>query len=107
MNAGSIVRAYFEAWETRDWMAARELLADNFSFTSPYDDHIGLDSYKPRCWDSIQSLGVFEFHKVVVDGNDVFVRYWNSVNGQPVHNTEHFVIENGRVQEVTVFFGRA
>ncbi len=106
MDRKSTIRTYFMAWEDRDWDAARALLSENFTFTSQYDDHIGLDTYKTRCWDSIRSLGKFNIHTILADGRDVFVRYANVVNGQRVQNIEHFVIEDGLLQEVTVFFGR-
>ena len=32
----SLIRNYFTAWQTRDWDPVESLLADGFTFTSPY-----------------------------------------------------------------------
>lgn len=55
--------------------------APGFTFTSPYNDHIGMNTYNPRCWDTIESIGEFEVVRVMVDGSDGFVHYRNEIYG--------------------------
>ncbi len=46
----SIVRKYYKLWEQKDWAPLGALLADDFTFTSPQDDHIDLAAFKKNCW---------------------------------------------------------
>jgi ketosteroid isomerase-like protein len=45
-----IVRASFGAYRAQDRQAAERLLADDFTFTSPQDDHIGKAEFLERCF---------------------------------------------------------
>ena len=39
-NSIDVVRAYFDAWPTQDRPAAEELVAEDFTFTSPLDNRL-------------------------------------------------------------------
>lgn len=39
MNADEIVRAYYSAYELKEWKAVENLLAGDITFTSPNDDY--------------------------------------------------------------------
>jgi ketosteroid isomerase-like protein len=41
----NLVRRYYRAYETKDGNALEELLSDDFTFTSPLDDHLDRASY--------------------------------------------------------------
>ena len=48
MNDGKVsdlVRKYYAAYEAKDRNVIEALLSDEFSFTSPYDDHIDRATY--------------------------------------------------------------
>ena len=45
-----IVRRYFAAYEAKDRTAVDELLTSDFTFTSPFDDHISRATYFQKCW---------------------------------------------------------
>ena len=49
-DLASLARRCFETYQTRDREALEGLLADDFTFTSPYDDHIDRATYFVRCW---------------------------------------------------------
>jgi ketosteroid isomerase-like protein len=101
-----LIRNYFTAWQNRDWDFVESKLADGFTFTSPYDDHIGKDEYKEKCWDAVKDIEDFEIVTLIEEGDEAFIRYQNRINGERVQNTEHFAFEDGRIKAVTVFFGR-
>lgn len=50
MKNETFIRHYFFAWQKKDWNFVENSLADNFTFTSPYDDHIDRHEYKQKCW---------------------------------------------------------
>ena len=79
-------------------------ITPDFTFTSPYDDHIDRGTYKSKCWDTVKDMGEFDFVSISNE-NEAFVRYRNTINGGQVQNTEHFIFEGGKLKEVVVFFG--
>ena len=52
-----LVRKCFAAYDSADRDAMESLLAHQFTFTSPFDDHIDRDTYFERCW---PGAGTFE-----------------------------------------------
>ena len=44
------IRTAFEAYENDDRDALEKVIAEDFSFTSPYDNAIGREEYFLRCW---------------------------------------------------------
>jgi ketosteroid isomerase-like protein len=105
MKYQTFIKDCFRAWHARDWDFVASNLADDFTFTSPYDDHLNRHEFKIKCWDAIKEIGEFEIVTIVEGDTEAFVRYKNSINGQKVQNAEHFVFEDDKVKAVTVFFG--
>ena len=101
------VRAFFAAFLRADRAAFEEMLTDDFTFTSPYDDHIDRAAYFETCW---PSAGTFVHHDIdqsVAEGDTCFVVYWGQArNGSRFRNTELFRLDGDRVRSVEVFFGR-
>ncbi|WP_371132660.1 DUF4440 domain-containing protein, partial [Phenylobacterium sp.] len=53
MDEGDLIgraRALYAAFMKQDRAAAEALLAPDFRFTSPYDDHIDREAWFDRCW---------------------------------------------------------
>src|ERR1700761_6420375 len=102
-----IVRDYYKSYEKKDWNMLRSILADNFTFTSPNDDHISLQSYKVRCWPNSANTTRFDIVKLVMDGNEAYVTYngWTN-NGKLFRNTEYFKLKDGKILVNECFFGR-
>ena len=76
MSKVDTVRAMFESYRTQNREAADRLLADEFVFTSPQDDHIDKRAFFERCFptaDRFVSHGML--HVVPTEGDDVFVMY--------------------------------
>jgi ketosteroid isomerase-like protein len=101
------VRAYYTAYEKKDWHMLEVILADGFTFTSPAgDDHISLKLYKERCWPNSANTKKFDLKKVVIDEDDAFVLYEGWTNeGKLFRNTEHFKFKDGKIVENECFFG--
>ena len=106
------VRDYFRAYETSDRSIIEKMLADDFTFTSPFDDAINRDVYFARCWPNNTNRWRFDFEFVAQEGDRVMVAYVaNLKTGNLVHpeatfrNAECHVFEQGKLKSVTVFFG--
>jgi ketosteroid isomerase-like protein len=105
-----VVRRYYAAWEKNDWHALNMLLADDFTFTSPNDDHDSKSLYKTRCWDSNAKLiGHFDLQLIAGSGDDVLVMYVCHIKnsaGKVIENVEHLHIRDGKVESVRCYFGQ-
>jgi ketosteroid isomerase-like protein len=114
MSGGSkaeIVRRLFDAYRTKERELAEQMLTDDFTFTSPYDDQIDKATYFERCWP--ESVRFVERHlieqvleKVVADGDDVFVLYrCRTKDGKEFRNTELHSFAGNRISRIDVYFG--
>jgi len=107
IDLSNLVKNIFHAYETKDKSACEKMLTDDFTFTSPNnDDHISKDAYFERCWSFSEQNPVYEFEKIVVSGEDVFVLY-NCVTktNKKFRNTELFKFEKDKIKAVEVYFG--
>jgi ketosteroid isomerase-like protein len=107
MTANSdLARKMFQAYETRDRAFVEQLLAPDFTFTSPYDDHIGRDAYFERCWPNSESIAKFHFVAIAESGDSVLVLYQCATkSGSSFRNTECLTFTDGKLNAVEVFFG--
>lgn len=105
----SIVRALYEAYVAQDRARAEALIADDFTFTSPYDDHISRAEYFERCWPTAGRISGFEVETVVAEGREAaFLTYRiTTPDGRAFRNTEHQRVRDGQVVSVDVYFGAA
>jgi ketosteroid isomerase-like protein len=106
MSGDQLVRAYYGAYEKKDWNSLVAVLADGFTFSSPVDEHISLKEYKEKCWPNCENTKRFEIKKLVVDGDDAFVTYngWTNA-GKMFRNTEYFEFKDGKIKSDECFFG--
>jgi ketosteroid isomerase-like protein len=106
-DTAAIVRACFTAYERKDRALIECLLAPDFTFSSPLDDHISRKRYFERCWPNSEHTGSFEIEKLFVEGDEAFVQYYARPTGgrAPFRNTEFFTLRNGLVTHVDVYFG--
>jgi len=102
-----VVRRMFEAYLAGDEAVARELLADDYTFTSPQDDHIDRDAFLERCFPTAARVRWQEIRELVPAGEDgAFVLYeYELRTGERHRNVEHAVVRDGRLAETHVFFG--
>ena len=101
-----LVRRYFAVYQAADREAMEALLAEDFTFTSPWDDGISRERYFTHCF---PHAGSFRFHQpmtVFAEGDEAFVRY--ETEGKPggtFRNTEFFRMREGKIRSIEVFFG--
>lgn len=106
MPIDELARRYFAAYQAADRAALEALLADDFTFTSPWDDHIDRATYFSHCF---PHAGSFRFRlpmKIFAEGDEAFVLY--DTEGKPggtFRNTELFRAQDGRIRSIEVFFG--
>lgn len=106
VSPADLARGVFSAYENVDREAIDALLAADFSFTSPYDDHIDRDAYFDRCWPGAGRFAGFDLKQLSVDGDQCFVVYEAHLkSGATFRNTELFCTADGQVRSIEVFFG--
>lgn len=107
MTKTSIVQQYFQAWERNDRQLLERLLADDFTFTSPYDDAIDKADYWENCWSGCRCIQHYQIEDITELDHAAYVRYvCHLVGGRGFKNAEYFRFEGEKVAEIEVFFGR-
>jgi ketosteroid isomerase-like protein len=107
MSNTDIVRACFDAYLAQDRDTAERLIAQDFSFTSPQDDHIDKVAFLERCFPTANRLNSQEILELVSAGEDgVFILYeYELKTGERHRNAEFITVRNGLLVETQVFFG--
>jgi SnoaL-like domain len=102
-----LARKYYGDWEKKDWHSLDLLLTDDFTFSSPVDDHISKSAYKTGCWDTqIAYTGRFDLTHVFATGNEALVMYvGHTSNGKTFQNVEYLQFKGEQVQAVKCYFG--
>jgi ketosteroid isomerase-like protein len=107
-SKADLIRAIFAAYRTNDRGKVEAALADDFRFTTPYDDGIDKATYFARCWKSTDWIASQELERILVDGEQAFVTYrCTSKDGKSFRNTEFFVFTGDKVRSIDVYFGAA
>ncbi|MFE5892128.1 nuclear transport factor 2 family protein [Streptomyces sp. NPDC056468] len=104
-----IVRAAFRHYLAQDREAALPLYADDFTFTSPHDDHIDKAAFFERCFPTADRFEEQQLlHVTPADGELVFAYYeYELTAGGRYRNVEAISVRDGLIREVLVFFGGA
>lgn len=106
INLSELVENYFNAYETTERGALEELLSDDFRFNSPVDDKINRETYFERCWPSCHDIQEYHIQNLLTDGDEVVIRYECVLkSGATFQNMEHFLFIDGKISEITVYFG--
>jgi len=93
--------------EAKDWPRLDRTLADDFTFSSPLDDHITKSDYKAGCWDTqIAFIDRFDLKQVIGTDDEAFVMYvCHTANGKTLQNVEYFHLRDTKVKAVECYFG--
>jgi ketosteroid isomerase-like protein len=103
-----LVRRCFAAFMTVARADIEAILHPDFTFTSPYDDHIGREGYFARCWANAGTFEHLDIQQLNATGDGSFVLYeGRSKRGASFRNVEYFRFEDGLIRSVEVFFGLA
>ncbi|MEE4422212.1 nuclear transport factor 2 family protein [Streptomyces bugieae] len=107
MSNIDIVRAGFAAYLAQDRDAIDRLLADDFVFTSPQDDHIDRATFLEVCFPTADRLRHQEILDTAeIDDEQVYVRYeYELTTGERHRNVEVQTVRNCRIAEAQVYFG--
>ncbi|MDB4951513.1 MAG: ketosteroid isomerase-like protein [Gemmatimonadetes bacterium] len=101
-----LARRYFDAFQNADRATMEAGLAEDFTFTSPYDDHISRAAYFERCWPHAGSFRFCDEMKIFAQGDECFVLYQtDGKRGGTFRNTELFRFRGDQLVSVEVFFG--
>lgn len=101
-----LARGLYDAYKKQDRAQAELLLANDFTFTSPYDDVIDRATYFERCWPTSDFVESIEIEKLAEQGDDVFVQYKIvAKSGKQFRNVETLSFDGQRVRAVNVYFG--
>ncbi|GAA0330228.1 hypothetical protein GCM10009087_45520 [Sphingomonas oligophenolica] len=102
----AIVRAHFEAYRDRRREDSEALLADDFTFTSPYDDAIDRDAFFARCWPPGEHFTDFRIERIVADTGGAYITYMVTTDeGTQFRNTEYLAVADGQIHSADVYFG--
>ena len=105
-SRSDIIRSCFAAYRVKDRNILEDLLADDFTFTSPYDDRIDKATYFERCWPNGLRMRANTLEKIFEDGDEAFVTYKVVTHdGTEFRNTEFFTFQDDRVRTIDVYFG--
>jgi ketosteroid isomerase-like protein len=100
------IRKLFAAFLSQDRATADDILANTFTFTSPYDDSIDKATYFERCWPNSGHIKSHTIEKLFVEGDEAFVLYHIATDdGKEFRNTEFFTFSGEQISSVTVYFG--
>jgi ketosteroid isomerase-like protein len=106
LDRSEIIRALFAAYRAGDRKAVEDALAEDFRFTSPYDDEIDKTTYFERCWRNSDWIERHDLEKLAVIGDEAFVTYrCVAKGGRSFRNTEFFRFEGDRIKRIDVYFG--
>ena len=105
-NHEDLIRSLFAAYLANDRQQVADALADDFRFTSPFDDDLDKATYFERCWRNSNWIERHELEKIFVDGSEAFVTYrCVAKGGKNFRNTEFFTFEGDSVKRIDVYFG--
>lgn len=103
-----LIRSLFAAYLANDRQQVSAALADEFRFTSPFDDDLDKATYFERCWKDTGWIARHDIERIFVAGDEAFVTYLCLArDGRSFRNTEFFTFEGGKVRRIEVYFGAA
>jgi ketosteroid isomerase-like protein len=107
-TVSDLIRKYIAAFLAKDRKTLEEGLSEDFTFTSPRDDHISKATFFERCLPGSDNFHTLQIEKLFVNGNEAFIRYQAELkDGTTFRNTEFIKIEGNKLREVEVYFGSA
>lgn len=106
-NGRRIIERYFEAYRTKERGILEELLAPDFTFTSPRDDAIDRATYFDWCWKNSGHIVGHDLERIVQVGADEFLVVYlcSAGGGRQFRNAEIFTLADDTIRAVEVYFG--
>ena len=106
MSNVEVVVAAFEAYRSQDRATAEPLYAEDFTFTSPQDDHIDRGAFFDRCFPTAGRMAWQRTVELVEGEHGVVVLYeYELTSGERYRNAEYIRVRDGQLVATQVFFG--
>ena len=106
MSPLRIVQAALQAYVDKDRNAIEGLLAKDFHFSSPLDNHLTREKYMARCWPNSEKMANFDCIYEAEDGDRAFVVYEAETTGKKrFRNSEVHTVRDGKLVSTEVYFG--
>ncbi len=107
MQRSEAARDLFKHYLANRKDLADRLLADDFTFTSPRDDHIDKATYFDRCWPQPPAFRDIVIERLFESGDEVVVGYRaEKTDGGSFRNLELLRFRVEKIISVEVYFGR-
>jgi ketosteroid isomerase-like protein len=107
-SATEVVLEFMRAFREQDRDAAAALMAEDFVFTSPQDDHLDKATWLEVCFPTADHFDSPSTTLQIVEVDGVVLhRYEYVADGTRYRNAEATRVVDGRVREVEVYFGGA
>src|SRR3954470_19251468 len=93
-----LIRDLFAAYLGNDRQQVSDALAEDFRFTSPFDDDLDKATYFERCWRDTGGISRRDLGRIFVAGDEAFVTCrCLATDGRSFRNTEFFTFAGGKV----------
>ena len=100
------IRSYFAAYQEGERDVVAAILADDFTFTSPYDDAIDTATYFERCWPKSPVFRSMAIERICEEDDAAFVLYrCETLDGKAFRNAELHLFSGEKLSAVEVYFG--
>jgi ketosteroid isomerase-like protein len=107
MDREATVRGLFAAYLANRKDEVSDMLTEDFTFSSPRDDHIGKAAYFERCWPQPPAFRAIHIERISLEDNEAVVRYRaEKHDGGAFRNVEVIRFHGDRIASVEVYFGR-
>ncbi|SCB60886.1 SnoaL-like domain-containing protein [Rhizobium aethiopicum] len=101
------VRELYAAYLADRKDIAGAMLTDDFTFSSPRDDHIDRTAYFEHCWPKEPLFRGIQIEFLAIKGDEAVVRYRaEKLDGTSFTNMESLRFRGDRIAAVDVYFGR-
>jgi ketosteroid isomerase-like protein len=105
-DRAAVVREVYGAYASGDRSALARHLAPDFTFYSPADVGIDLETYYERCWPNAELIAAFEFTRLIASGDEVLVTYEATRTDETrFRNTEVLTFAGASIIRAEVYFG--
>jgi hypothetical protein len=102
------IKAYYTCYENKDWNTLSNLLAGDFTFSSPVgDNHISLATYHEKCWPTSKMTKKVALVNMMEKDNQLFLLVEiTSTEGKVARNVDLFTFDDsGKIKSHECFFG--
>lgn len=107
MDRQATVRGLFAAYLANRKDEVSDMLTEDFTFSSPNDDHINKATYFERCWPQPPAFSAIHIERISLEDNEALVRYRaDKRDGGSFRNVEVIRFHGDRIASVEVYFGR-